>query len=263
MSAADASRPPTRGSATFRRLTGASRSPGAAAERVQVAQPGGGLDDLGEADLLAGQGQRGDRHQGTEATAPSPPCHGGRAEDGAERVGSTVTEHRALQTGPAAGASRRPRRWRHSAVPRDRAAPPRAHRARTTLSARPGRRSNRFTRFAAPATKAPDPATSSHHRAVGPASPRNRQRQRACRQTCGPDPDDLHHAGGDLAMTQCTDVAAKALAGAPLGEVVEQPDAAGAHAGQDAGRPDTAGQRRGPRRYRPRCRAPPPVLRAG
>ena len=134
----------------------AATGPGAApTEPVQPGQRGGPGDDGGEADALAGHVQRDDAGQGEQP--------GGRG----------------------AGPRRRPRRWRRRARsprsrrastgrrgrsagsrprPRARALPRRPPGRRpsstTTLAARPGRRSSRFTRLAVPATRAVSTTTS-------------------------------------------------------------------------------------------------------
>src|SRR5487761_790545 len=66
---------------------------GAAAEHVEPAQRGRGLDDLGEADLLAGHGQRDDPGEQAEPCALGQRLRRRRAEHRAERVGARVAEH--------------------------------------------------------------------------------------------------------------------------------------------------------------------------
>src|SRR2546423_918884 len=84
---------PRRRAPRSRRRRGPLRSWRAAAQRVQFAQAGRALDDLGEADLLAGRGEAGE--PGEQQRPPDRPGTGGErhAEERAERVRARVAEH--------------------------------------------------------------------------------------------------------------------------------------------------------------------------
>ena len=165
------------------------------AQRVELAQPGRRLDDLGEADLLAGQGERDERRRAREPAArPGRPRAAATPSSAPSGVGAGVAEHRAL-----AQVLRQQRRGpAPSAAAATAAGPARPAQGRArcgqapALSARPGRRSSRLTRLA----HAGDDARRRAGR-VGPRGVRPRLSSAAAASPAVADAGDLDQPGGD------------------------------------------------------------------
>ena len=189
------------------------RSRRAAAEPVQFAQSRRGLDDLGEADLLAGQGQRRRCRRAGRRAAPGP---GSRASRRPSRAPSALAPQspsitrspRSAGSTASGGAQRagdQPARPVRRGWPRRPAATP-------ALPARPGRRSSRLTRFAVPATRpvVSTPSTSA-------PAPRPRRVSSGGDGGRRADAGDLDRAGGHPPGPQRREVAGQALVPGLLG----------------------------------------------
>ena len=211
-------------------LTGLRRGP--AAQRVELAQAGRALDHRGEADPLAGQGQRRPRRPARPAGRPAaagPPAP--YAEQRAGRVRAGVAEHR-----PLAQVRGQQRRGRHRRRPRPAPPPGTGQRARPARAQRPpsapgpGRRSSRLTRLA----RAGDQRAADQDVDVGQRAGRRRRavarrggeaRARRRRSAAGARPTTLTAPVVTSPRASAPRWPRQALAGPPLGQVVVRAEA--------------------------------------
>ena len=243
----------------------------AAAQHVQPAQGRRALDDLGEADLLAGGGQPDDPGQQRDPGRPRQPGRGG-AEHGAQRVRPAVAEH-----GPLAqvlGQQRQGRRQRRQGQ----AAAAAARRLRPADGCRRAPRPRRSARRRRGDLDRPARAQVEQVEQVGAAGDQpgvdhhvggRAPGQRGAGDAGGADAAQLDRAGGDLAVPQGAEVAAEPAPVPRARQVVVGPERRRARRRRPpwpglAARPAAAGTLPPPSQQRRRSRRPPlRGLRAG
>ena len=195
-------------------------------ERVELAQPGRGLDDPGEAHLLAGEGEPGEDGEGDQPSPGAEALDESRPQQRARRVGAGVAEHRLLARGrgrAAEGTLPAPRR-------------PTSRRPATARRAAPPRPAGGLERPAGPQVEEVDevggagdhrptdqgPERTGRARAIRLALPTSPPVDEHCRgQAADGEAEDLGAAGGQPSVSQRAQVAAQPLARRVAREVVD------------------------------------------